>query len=129
MFVYLWERRENLGDTNSIQKYLFKALRRRIFEALRKKRQFSDIAKVDLAHSAVDFKVHFHSKPELNQNHLNSMNSVFTMLSPIQKEIIYLKYYNELSFEEISEIVNCSKKSLYNYLSKSMMKFRKHLLG
>ncbi len=52
-------------------------------------------------------------------------NIIIETLTPMQKEVIYLKYYNGLTIEEISEILNLSKKSTYNYLSKALMKFRK----
>ncbi len=41
------------------------------------------------------------------------------MMSQRQKEIIYLKFYEGLSTQEISNILNIKPQSVYNYISES----------
>ncbi|WP_347022183.1 RNA polymerase sigma factor, partial [Bacteroides ovatus] len=44
-----------------------------------------------------------------------------------QKEIIYLRFVHEMSFEEISEIMEINIQSARNLLTRSMEKLRKEV--
>lgn len=125
MFLDLWLKRERLGETNSIKYYLFKTLRRRILLAVKKESKNECFDNEEMLNYSFDFKANLESKLSLEET--SDLNQVFQVLSPIQKEVIYLKFYNGLSFDEISESLNVTKKVLYNSLSKAMLTFRKHL--
>jgi len=48
-------------------------------------------------------------------------------ISGRQKEIIYLRFVHEMSFEEISEIMEINIQSARNLLTRSMEKLRKEV--
>jgi RNA polymerase sigma-70 factor (ECF subfamily) len=48
-------------------------------------------------------------------------------LSPRQKEIIYLKFYQDLSYEEVSEIMNINYQVARNLLSQAIKAMKKIL--
>ena len=50
-------------------------------------------------------------------------------LSNRQKEIIYLKYYQELSYDEVSEIMNINYQVARNLLYQSIKSLKKLLTG
>ncbi len=45
-------------------------------------------------------------------------------LPPRQKEIVYLRYFEGLTFEDIAQIMDISKQSAHNLLQKSYKTFR-----
>ena len=51
-----------------------------------------------------------------------TLEAVMTYLTPIEKQVVYLKYYEELTFQEISDILQMKlgtvKSILYRALSK-----------
>jgi DNA-directed RNA polymerase specialized sigma24 family protein len=49
------------------------------------------------------------------------------MLSPRQKEVIYLRFYRKLSNEEIAEVMVLSLPSVYNIVSKALSVLEKHI--
>ena len=50
--------------------------------------------------------------------------SLLNELTPRQKEIIYLRYYNGLDNEEISEVLNISYQVVHNTLYKAFKRLR-----
>ncbi|MBD0832471.1 RNA polymerase sigma factor [Aestuariibaculum sediminum] len=126
LFVRIWLLRETLKETDNIRFYLISAFRRELY------RQLKEHSKRSKLFSRCDFEV---SEDLLNltnsgvlkpsNSKIKALNSSYQKLTPRQREIIYLKFYNELSINEIAEVLKMNKKAVYNALSKSMIKFRK----
>jgi RNA polymerase sigma factor (sigma-70 family) len=49
---------------------------------------------------------------------------VLNGLPPRQREIMYLRFYENLDFENISQIMEISKQSVHNLLQKAYKNFR-----
>lgn len=62
---------------------------------------------------------------ESNEQLHKQLTHVFQKLSSRQKEIIYLKFYNDLSYDEIAQLLDLEKKAVYNAVSKAMVVLRK----
>ena len=121
LFVDIWLKRDRLTSTSSIRFYLLKALKLRILRALEKNKKDQYIN---------DFPPFFFEslsnlKQEDSDNELEQkLHKALLSLSEIQREIIYLKFYNKLSFAEIEDLLNLTRKQLYNAISKAMAKMR-----
>lgn len=123
MFLDLWNKRAQLSEVHNIKNYLFTTLRRRIVKAITEKdRDTFDHPLEDTFELPVDVPI-ITSEEEYKKK--KSIHEVLKKLSPEQREIIYLKYFSNFTFDEIAAVLNTSKKSVYNSLSKSMIKFRK----
>ncbi|MGV3503614.1 MAG: RNA polymerase sigma factor [Adhaeribacter sp.] len=122
LFIYLWKTRENLGDTDSIKFYLFKALRRRIVtsqeESVRQsKKKVSASESQDAAeYSHEQFLVSRQLEEEQQQQLQLSLNA----LTKRQREAITLRFYDNLSFQEVAEVMSLNIKSTYNLVSKAL---------
>lgn len=122
LFIYLWKTRENLSDTDSIKFYLFKSLRRRIISTreetlrLHKKTegaaQGRDTAEFSYEHLLVSRQ----AEAEQSEKLTNSLNA----LTKRQREAIILKFYDNLSFQEVAEVMSLNIKSTYNLISKAI---------
>jgi RNA polymerase sigma-70 factor (ECF subfamily) len=55
----------------------------------------------------------------------NALFKELNTLSPRQKEIVYLKFYNELSYQEIAEVTSLNYQSVRNYMHQALMALRK----
>jgi RNA polymerase sigma factor (sigma-70 family) len=125
LFVKLWNNKSNINSTTSVKNYLFTAFRRtlvRNIESFNKK------------------EINFHLDVEALKNTETITNDLFTteeaieiknqlisMLSNItdrEREIIYLKFYEDFSYEKIAEIMDISVKSTYKLLYKAFSKIR-----
>ena len=57
-----------------------------------------------------------------------NLKSAFDELSDRQKEILYLKYYSEMDYEEITQIMDMNYQSARNLVSRAIQKLAKHML-
>ncbi|MEN7547736.1 sigma-70 family RNA polymerase sigma factor [Rapidithrix thailandica] len=130
IFVNLWEQRAKLNDVLHIKAYLLKYLRRLIFHKLKKKNRQTSIDSLQQE----SFQITFSPEDLLIQQDITKENQQKIMealshLSPRQKEIIYLKFYDELSYQEIQDIMSLSYQSVRNTLHKALTSLRKRLLS
>ena len=64
---------------------------------------------------------------QLTEEKRTRLEEALQKLSPRQKEIIFLKFYNKLSYDEICELMSISTNSAYKLLNKAIVKLRKIL--
>jgi RNA polymerase sigma factor (sigma-70 family) len=127
IFMEIWTKREKLSDVNYIKPYLFKSLRRRIiYHKTQKKRELKNLGvDFDVVFSQEDFLVNEQNTKERQEKLLHALNQ----LSKRQREAIYLKFYEGLSYEEIAEIMGITYQPLYNLIYKSLKLLREYLSG
>lgn len=123
LFADLWEKKDRLSATSSIKFYLFKALRRRLLRKLiqgnrTKTDNFLEDFQITLSQEALLIA------QQISRDQLERLSQAVEKLSKRQKEIIYLKYYENLSFEEIAATMSISVEATYNILSKAMKSLR-----
>lgn len=129
MFIDLWKRRAHLGNTHFIKFYLFKALKRKIIRKISKKKKILTESEIEEDYA---FEVVFSCESELIRDELNheqkkQINRALAVLTKRQREAIYLKFYNHLSYEQIAQVMNIEKSAVYSLIFKSVNKLRKHL--
>lgn len=124
-FVYLYNKRSNLGNVVNIKSYLFVSFRRAILKAIKKERRFSSYEEIFQVEKVFAFSP---EELKINQDFVKIKNTVLTTLinelSARQREVIYLKYYSGLSTNDIAEIMDISYQSVLNVLQKAFAKLR-----
>ena len=60
-----------------------------------------------------------------DENRRKNLAKMINNLSPRQRELIYLRYYNDLSPQEIADMLEISYRAVVNTLYKAMVKLRK----
>lgn len=130
VFVQIWDRKATLGPTDSIIKYLCVTLRRELIRRLEKATQTAGFE------SAENKDIHFQvSQEDLLIHNENTglitekLHMGFETLSNRQKEAIFLKFYEELSYEEICEVMDINYQSVRNLISKGIMELRKFMVS
>ncbi len=116
LFVYLWSSRERLGDTDSIARYLMVALRRRIVKAMSESRKTTDLESSPVIFSAdlaLEDRMIQKENSEMQQFQLKE---AFKSLSPRQREVLYLKFYKSLGYEDIAEVLDINYQSVRNLM-------------
>lgn len=127
LFIELWDRRSGLGMTDQIRPYLLTSARRKVIYLLKKKGKI--IHEVDEAlafrtDEAVDAPI-IHSENQRQQAH--HLTSAMNNLSKRQREAIYLKFYNECSYEEICDIMQVNYQSARNLISSGLKRMKEDL--
>lgn len=132
MFVNLWKSQQSAGAmstgaVSNVRSYLLVVLKTRILRELSKKH----VTHQSMLSDEYSFSVEFSSDLRLiDEEHevyqVRKLEGVLNSLSGRQKELIYLRFYQSLSFEQIAEVMNLSRQSVYNLLQKSLGSLRKH---
>ena len=128
MFVKFWNNREKLKHINNIKSYLLVSLRRELIQLSQKKgREFreNDIIINDFSISPEDIIIEAEGKKEFN----HKLALSFHNLSPRQREVVFLRFYNNLDFNELADVLDMNVQSVRNLLFRSLEILRKDLSG
>lgn len=118
LFVRLWATRQNLGDPISVKNYLFKSLRHILLRKIKKTTLFSE--RLDQDYYA--FQVSYSHPPSAIEDRelQQQVRCIIDGLPARQQEIIYLRFYEGLSYDEIADIMSISVNSTYKLLYKAL---------
>lgn len=129
LFLDLWHKRQSLGTTDSIKRYLLGSLRRRIIRKLQ--RNPSNNSPIELEN--YDFHLELNAEDEriAAENGLaqqKALNEAMMQLTQRQKEVIYLKYFQEMSYDEIALVMEISYQSARNLVYAALKLMKKHMM-
>ena len=128
LFLRLWNKRETVSNINSVKPYLFKSFRRLLIHEIVENRKLSERA-AERA-SAFEFTPSIESmliEDELKAEQTKKLKDCIQSLTKGQREIIFLKFFNELTYHEIAEITEMQVDSVYNLVSKTIELLRRKL--
>lgn len=128
LFVELWRNRSGLADSDAVRPYLAVSMRRKVIKKLQQRQRFQlgeTPATVDFAAlPAVDELI---SRSEDQQEKANRLREAFTQLSPRQREALFLKFFEEMSYEEICSVMDINYQSVRNLIHAGLNALRKLL--
>jgi len=126
LFLYLWEHREHLAKNVSVKAYLMSSLRRRIH--LNKNIvSFDPIPDNESQLFEVSFSVEDAFIDNENIQQLsNQIKDTLTYIPQRQKEIIYLRFFQNLNREQIAEVLGITPQTVSNILQMAFKSIRKN---
>lgn len=127
LFIELWKNHNSLGNTDAIRQYLLVALRRKIVRRLQQQQGRADhLVKVQTEDNvqAADAAI---LQKESIQEQQTKVASALQQLSERQREILYLKYFEELNYKQIAELLQINHQSVRNTASAGLKALRKRL--
>ncbi|WP_160716912.1 RNA polymerase sigma factor [Chitinophaga solisilvae] len=128
LFIRLWTTRKNLSMPASVRNYLFRAFRNLLFRKMtvsqRKEKYKSEYVFFDVELSAETN--HINAEQQLIRD--QRLESALQQLPGRQKEAIYLKFYENASYEEIAEIMGTSVKACYKNVFRALSYLREVLV-
>lgn len=127
MFLGLWSKRSTIGQARSIKSYLISCLRRRLLEALAKsdKLRSHSIYLAEFHPNIVFSPEDFVISEEISSIQRNQLIRNLNKLTRRQREVIYFRYYDELTYQEISDILGINYQSVINILYRSYQVLKK----
>ncbi len=130
LYVNLWKSRENLSIPDSVRNYLYKSLRFSIFKRLKVQEDTSlDNILPDEYHYETTAPQETFLISEIDELEKKAkIEKALLVLSKRQREAIFLKFYSELSYQEIGELMQISVQAVYNLISKSLLQLQKEFL-
>ncbi|MDN5217103.1 sigma-70 family RNA polymerase sigma factor [Fulvivirgaceae bacterium BMA12] len=127
LFIELWSNRFKISHIEEPKHYIFKMFRFITIDALKKRNPFINPNDSHL-HGPVLSEEDMLIDKELSLERSNQLKLAMQRLSKRQKEIIYLRFYSGLSYNEISKITALKYQSIRNHFSNALKELRKILL-
>ena len=122
-FTYMWQNRNQLNEVSAIKFYLIRSVRHQCLAQIKVRNREGEIGAEETHINMIilpqDLKLHDNSK-EVSTKIGEALNT----LSKRQREIIYLKFFNNLDYAEIAELLSINYQSVVNSIHRSIIKLR-----
>ena len=122
VFAVLWTKRTTLDIQTSLRGYLFASYRNDLIRRMTSERRSGTPDQVGFELSTEAVLCQQEQQLEL-QNHLKS---AIQSLSPRQKEIIFLRFQQDLSYDEIAKVMQVNQNSMYKLYSYALQRLRSY---
>ena len=125
LFTELWQNKSQT-QVQSVKAYLFESLKYKLYRVNQRKAT----GPFDENHIDILFELSHETLMVSREQDAEKTARVLQALSELsnrQKEIIYLKFYQELTYDEVSEIMNINYQAARNLLYQSIKSLKKLL--
>ncbi|WP_439696498.1 RNA polymerase sigma factor [Mucilaginibacter sp. AW1-7] len=128
LFIKMWERKERLGPIHNVKVYFFKAARSLALNYFKRQKNHLSITddqrEIDLAFSQEEIWVNSENDLEFNRLLALALNA----LPKRQKEMVFLKYFDGWTYEQIAEVTGINYQSVVNHIHRAMQQLRNNLV-
>lgn len=129
LFLKLWEKHSSLPEVSEIRSYLFTAFRRLILDELSYRSKIdaainqlaSEDRENELSYEEIIINIQKDEKVKVK------LHKAISQLTPRQKELIRLKFFEGLSYEQIALETSQTVKTAYNTIYDAIKMLRKLL--
>ena len=129
LFFKLWDKRNNLTEVSNVKSYLFTSLKRLLLDKLADDAKISEAintycknpdSKEELAYEEIIILV------QEDEAIRKRLSFAIKQLTPRQSELIRLKFYEGLSYEQVALKTSQSVKTAYNTIYNAIQVLRNH---
>ena len=129
LFVELWNQRTHYGEVANVKAYLFKGFKNRLIKNLNKARLLPASWHPGTDH---DMEIVLSKEAELilgqiSEEQKQSIQRGINSLTRREKEAITLRFYDDLSYQEIAEVMSVSLKSTYKLIYRAVGTLKNYL--
>lgn len=128
LFIDLWRLRGNLSPTTSVRFYLYRSLRRKVSRNAANGHYFTSLEQIlESAYSGVAPSSEQQIiEDEIHHQRVFQLRKFLNNLSPRQYEALVLRFYDELSFEEIGSVLNMNEQSARNLVQRGIIQLKQY---
>jgi len=128
LFLILWERRQHLSGDIAVKPYMMASLRRLMHRNSKSKPLLTESS---IEENNGNFDIEFSVEEEYIENESNlvitqKLKRLLDELPERQKEVIYLKFFQEMDRGQISEVMSISPQTVSNLLQIAIKQLKKH---
>lgn len=127
VFLHLYEREHGLWDSENIKFYLLNCLKNHILSLQRKKIYLENIEETEEYHFMID--VEGLESIEAEEERIETTRQLEKMLQCLtdrQREAIYLRFTQNMSFEKVAEMLQINTKGAQKLVYRAIDQMRKH---
>lgn len=126
-FLHIWDHRKQFSSAKNIKSYLVVSFKHFLIQYLQK---ISQQLNIETNYSELyeypyeDYIIAIQNEEMLKK----LLKTAIESLPPRQRELVQLRFYDRLSYEEIAAITSLTIRSVYNHLHEAIKKLRSPLL-
>lgn len=127
VFADLWEKHSRLLPVENVKGYVFICFKRMIFHELKKTDSHNkkhNLLSQDMEEISVESYEQIVIRTETDNELKEKLQLIFSKLTARQKELLLLRYYEDMSFEEIAERASVSVRTAYNTIYEALCRLR-----
>ena len=125
VFSNILRKIDTLKTPENIKYYLLLSVKNQLFMEFRRLRFNSGIDVANLEFEAEHIEYGMQTNNELDERKVYKLKKLINSLPSRQKEILYYRYFQELSIKEISTLMDVKYQSAQNLIQRSLEKLRK----
>jgi RNA polymerase sigma factor (sigma-70 family) len=126
VFTDIWVYRESLSPNVIIKAYLLSSVRKRIARLYQRDPFFKKISNIETTEFLFDFSIEQQLiDDEITAEKVLKLNILINNLPSRQKEALYLRYHQQLTVDQIAEIMSVNYQSASNILFRGIQNLRK----
>lgn len=125
LFISLWNRSGPLNQIESKKSYLLISLKRKILKKLEEKSDTPKIKDEWEEFASFFFNTEeFMIQKEIEGSRKLALQEALNQLPDRQREVVYLRFYRGLSYEEIEEVLSINYQSAVNHVYRAKKKLQ-----
>ncbi|WEK33655.1 MAG: sigma-70 family RNA polymerase sigma factor [Candidatus Pseudobacter hemicellulosilyticus] len=123
LFVKLWTNRAGLQPTGYVKQYIFKAFRHHLYGLLEQQRgqPAPPSLSMPLVQDSREEKI---IRGETALHTAERLQQLMTRLTPRQKEAIQLRFFENLSYEEVAQVLDMQVGAAYKLIYRALERLR-----
>lgn len=123
LFTEFWKKRFTLSEVAHVKVYLMKSFRYKLLKAIVQSNKARTYTFEELLMNISDLKI---TETEISLERKKKLKKLLLQLPDRQREVIHLRYFQNLKTDEIAEIINVNYQSVSNILYRAIKKLKKH---
>lgn len=131
LFFQLWVKKENLHEVKSVRFYLMKWMKRDLVRLMTGKNSSQNTILLEPDNENQGIEVDLGDFFELKDHDLKQAQAIRKALGELtnkEREVVYLRYFMNLPYEEISLVMNVNYQVVMNYMHRAMKSLRDNSL-
>ncbi len=121
VWLTVYKKINTLRDASAFSVWLYRTARNRAIGVLRDERRYVFVEQYDETCSVDD------ERDSLSFDDIDKLHRVLTTLSPEQKEAIVLRFFEQMNYQEISEVMGCSLGTVRSRIHYAKQELRKKM--
>lgn len=116
IFCDIWQRRALIGEVINVNAYLKTCVRNHLLKKIKQEQKTTQINEQDLENLTEHSYEQLLIDSEIDADSKAKMWRAINKLTPTQREIVKLKFFDELNYEAISLMLNLKPRTVYNHI-------------
>jgi RNA polymerase sigma factor (sigma-70 family) len=127
-FLHIWDHRDKFSAADNVKCYLIVSYKRFLIDYLKKISRQLNLPDNETSSVEYSYEEYIIASQEKEYTRI-LLTKIIESLPPREKQLVQLRYYDQLSYKEISDKTSLSMRTVYNKLHEAIKRIRGHALS